>query len=220
MYKVVTLSLFLMVFAGTLPQEKSVDIEPYLKKTVEEQVKKECETCQVELTIHNKQILDDVVIPDRVIADRWRRQTNLVLQMGEENRIVTVSIRWMDQVVIAKSNIRQGQLIAAEDVKTVEKDVTFLQTPYINKIENVIGWEPRKVFPRGQIIDEGYLKKPLVVKYGQTVKVEFQEGSLQLSMTGQAKGAGAIGDRIPVAINETQKRVSGLIIDKGRVRLE
>lgn len=220
MYKVLCLSLFIMVFAGTLPAEQIIDVESHLQKVVQEQVAKECGTCKIELFIHNKKILEDISVPDRVVADRWRGQTNMILQMGEENRIVTVTIRWHDNVTIAKKNIRQGQILAEQDLKVIEKDVTFLPTPYINNIENAIGWEPRKTFRRGQVIDEGYLKRPLVVKYGQPVRVMLEQGSLQLSMNGQAKGAGSIGDRIPIYLPDTKKRLSAVILEKGIVRVQ
>ncbi len=220
MYKVLCLCLFMIVFAGTQPVDKIVDVESYLQKTIQTEVNKECETCQVELFIHNKKILQDVAIPDQVISDRWRGQTNLVLKMGDENRIVTVTIRWRDQVIIAKSNIRQGQTIGIADVKSIERDVTFMQTPYLSKIDSVVGMEPRKIFKRGQVIDEGYLKKPLVVKYGQPVKVFFRQGSLELTISGQAKGAGAIGERIPVYLPNTKKRLSAVILAKDEVRVQ
>lgn len=220
MVKVFILSLFMMIFAGQLPADQVVDIEAHLKKTIQEQVKNECETCTIELYIHNSKILEDIAVPDRVIADRWRGQTNLVLQLGEDNRIVTVTIRWKDHVVIAKSNIRQGQVIHDSDVKLVEKDVTFLQTPYLSQVEGAVGWEPRKIFKRGQIIDEGYLKRPLVIKYGQPLKVYLDEGSLQLTMSGTAKGAGAIGDRIPIYLNDTKKRLSAIILGRGEVKVQ
>ncbi len=221
MTKFLGFSLLMLVFAGANPSsEPGNSIEEHLAKVVQSEVAKECETCRVELFIHNKKILDDIAVPDKVIADRWRGQTNLVLQMGKDSRIVTVTIRWKDQVVVAKSNIRQGQLIEDRDVRTFEKDVTFQQTPYLNKVEDVVGWEPRKMFRRGQVIDEGYLKRPLIVKYGQNVKVTMDDGSLQVTMSGVAKGAGSIGDRIPVFLPETGKRLAAIILEKGIVRVQ
>jgi flagella basal body P-ring formation protein FlgA len=220
MDKILFFALSLFVLADPAPVKPNGEAEASILSVIQEQVKKECETCQVEVILHNPRLLQDVAIPDRVLAEHWRGQTNLILQLGAENRIITATIRWIDEVVIASKNIRQGQLMEKRDLKLVKKDVTFIQTPYLNQIKQVAGWEPRKMFRRGQVIDEGYLKRPLAVKYGQPLRILLQEGALQLSMTGQAKGAGAVGERIPIYLPETRRRLSGIIVEKGVVRVQ
>lgn len=213
--------LFLYFFClKALASEPSVNIESYIKAIAQKEVAKECPTCDVDLVIHNKKLLDDVAVPDQIIADRWRGQTNLILKMGDESRIVTVTIRWSDDVVIATKNIKQGQVIQEPDLKTIKKDVTFLKEAYVNKISAVVGWEGRKIFRRGQIIEENYLKKPLAIKYGQPIKLHLREGSLILTMMAQARGAGAVGDRIPVYIPKTRKKLSAIVVDSGSARIE
>lgn len=219
MSKLFLVLLFLFGFQvskaeGTLPAEKSI------LHTIAREVKKECETCKVELMIHNKELVNDVALPDLVMADHWRGQTNLALKLGEETRVITATIRWKDNVVVAKRNIRQGHRLSAEDLRVVEKDVTFLKTPYATSAKKVVGLESKRVFQRGHIVDETYLQKPIVVRYGQPIKLELSEGALNVLVVGQAKGAGAIGDRIPVVIADTKKKVFAKIIEKDKARME
>jgi flagella basal body P-ring formation protein FlgA len=214
--------LFLILQFLRLPiyANETSSVEVSLLKTIEEQVHKECQTCVVQMEILNKKVLEDIAVPDRVSSDHWKGQTNLLLQLGESSRIVTVNIRWMDKVVVANKNISQGQIIANEDIRVVEKDVTFLNTPYVQNTKQALGLAGKRVFQRGQIIDESMLKKPLAVLYGQTVKVQIHEGSLKVLMNGTAKGAGAIGDRIPIYVTETGKRLFGKIMSQNIVRVE
>lgn len=198
----------------------SGDLQTYLDRLIANEVKKECQSCEVDVFIHNEAIVEDIAQPDQVIADRWRGQTNLILKMGQESRLLTVTIRWHDLVGVAKKNIKQGQILQKKDIAMVRKDVTFLQTAYANQLEDVVGLSVRRVFKRGQVIDESYLKKPLSIKYGQPVKVLLDEGSLQLVMPGLARGAGAIGDRVPVYLASTKKKVSAIVIDKNTVRIQ
>ncbi len=204
----------------TKATESEASIVKNLKKIVENEVAKVCSSCKVELEVHNPSILSDVTLPDKVISDRWKGQTNLVLKMGSENRIVTVTIRWMDNVVVAKNNIAQGEPLSEKDLRVVEKDVTYLLTAYAQSVDSIVRMVGRKVFQRGEVVDEAKLTKPIAVRYGQVVKLVLEEGSLKLSMTGQAKGAGAIGDRIPVFVPETRKRLFAVIVDKNTARIE
>lgn len=217
MYKILCVFIFSVVFAGT---PAAVEVTKHLESVISAEVAKECASCKIDLHIHNPKIIDDISIPDKVISDRWKGQTNLILKVGGESRVVTVTIRWMDQVVVAKKNIKQSQMISKADVRVVEKDVTFLKTAYTQNIAQVVGMMGQRVFQRGQVIDEAQLKKPLAIRYGQPIKAVIQEGGLQLIMSAQAKGAGAIGDRIPVYLTDTRKRLSAVIVDKATVRIE
>lgn len=217
MIKILLFTIF--VFQNAWADKASM-VEKHILKTVSAEVQKECASCQVELQILNKKIIEDIAIPDRVVADHWKGQTNLVLKLGDENRIVTAEIRWKDQVVVAKKNIRMGKLIDSKDLRVVEKDVTYLQTAYLNESQKAVGWLGKRVFQRGQVIDENMLKKPLAVKFGQPVKLELINGSLELVIQAKARGAGAVGDQIPVYIPKTRKKVTAKVIGGGRVRLE
>ena len=220
MYKGFLCFLIIIVPSGSLFAREIMTVEKHLMKVIKEEVQKECASCQVQLDVHNKKVIEDIAIPDQVIADRWKGQTNLLLKMDGENRLVTVTIRWKDRVVVAKKNIKQGHLMQASDLRVVEKDVTYLKTSYLQEIKDVVGWTGRRIFQRGQIIDEDLLKKPIVVRYGQPIQLQLNDGALQLSMMGKARGAGAIGDRIPVFIANTRKKVFAEIIDKNTARLE
>lgn len=211
--------IIVFLFNSSAWAEKS-DVKEHLLRVITQEVKKECLTCRVELNIFNEKSIDDISVPDKVLADHWRGQTNLILKTEQRDRIITVEIRWYDKVLVASRNIRIGGAIDKKDVRIYEKDVTFLKTPYLNKIDKARGLVAKRVFQRGQVIDESKLKKPLVVRYGQPIKIILQEGAIHLSTMGQAKGAGAIGDRIPVYVSKTRKKMMGKIISENKVRVE
>lgn len=218
MYKLFLLIL-LYPFSGIASAEVS-EVSQYIYKTVQEQVNRICSTCRTEVIIHNEKILADIAKPDQIMADQWKGQTNLLLKLDRDTRIVTVTIRWMDDVVVAAKNIRQGHEIEKDDLAVVEKDVTFMKTAYLQNPKAAIGMSVQRIFSRGQVIDEGLIKKPIVVKYGQSIQLELIQGPLTLTTAGQAKGAGAIGDRIPIYIDRTKTKVQAEIIGKGKARVQ
>lgn len=212
---------FLFSLQAQTPSEvKEETIEDHLRKVVLAEVNKECRNCRIDMQIHNAKILHDIAKPDAVIAEHWKGQTNLILKLGEDSRIVTATIRWMDDVVVVNKNTKQGHLFKESDLRVVEKDVTYLKTAYASSVDLVKGLETQRVFQRGQVVDETLLKKPIVVRYGETIRLQLNDGALVLEMTGQAKGAGAIGDRIPVSILETKKNLFAVIVEKGTARVE
>lgn len=212
--------LFLIqcLFASKLLAQPSA-VEQWLIKAIGDEVKKECLSCRIDVKIFNPSLLENIHQPDRVVSDHWKGQTNLVLQMGEKNQLITVDIRWFDQVIVAKELIKQGHIIASDDLRVIEKDITFLTTPYVSDRAKVIGQTVRRIFHRGQILDETQLKKPVMVKYGQPLQIQIQQGSLKIAVDGVARGSGAIGDRIPVFIPNTKTRLQGEIISQGLVRV-
>jgi flagella basal body P-ring formation protein FlgA len=212
--------VLLLILSTPLSWSQGSSIEAVIQKMVQKEVQKECATCEVELILHNKSLVEDVAKPDRVIADRWKGQTNLILRVGEDTRIITATIRWKDKILIAKNNIPVGQVLTAKHLERVKKDVTYLQTPYLTHEDEARGLATRRVFKRGQVLDSSYLKKPIAIKFGQPVEIQFNTGALALSMSGEARGAGAIGDRIPVIVNNTKKRMSAVILSKNQVRVE
>lgn len=214
------MSIFLTFSAASSLEPQVPNVEDFLLKVVTKKVNEECGSCRVELEIMNKKILEDISVPDKVISDHWKGQTNLLLKLGEENRLVTTVIRWKDDVVVAGKNIRQGRVLGESDLRVVEKDVTFMQTPYINSLSKAKGMEGRRLFKRGEVIDESLLRKPLVVKFGQPLELILENGDLEIQMMGKARGAGAVGDRIPVFVERTRSKVFGKIINKNQVRVQ
>ena len=217
-----TLLLIFSITFSTIPAWSvgSDTLSVYLQKLIQTEAKKECPSCSVKLRVLNDKVVEDIAIPDQVIADYWKGQTNLILVYGGKRKIVTVDIRWMDQVAIATKNIRQGQVIADSMISMVEKDVTYLKTPYSNSAEHIQGLVTKRVFQRGQIIDEAMLKKPIAIRFGQPIKVEYRQGPLQLVMQGKSRGAGAVGERIPIYIPKTKKRMTAEILNHERVKVQ
>ena len=215
---ILSLSFFLTLFPSTVLAE-SLCIKS-LSEAIEEKIQSECETCQVSLTNINQDLLKNLKKPFSVSSSHWKG--NSVLEIKSQDQIVALpaTIRWIDNVVVANRNIRQGHQISQKDVRRVKRDVTFLETPYPNTIDAAIGWEGKSIFKRGQVINEAMLRKPMVVKFGQPIKVELKTGSLVLQMQGQARGTGAVGDQIPVYMSRTQTQLSGKIISANKVTVE
>jgi flagella basal body P-ring formation protein FlgA len=213
------LSLYFFSLLVTLASASELDPQKIITAAIEREVRKECSTCRVSFQVTNPKLLEDVAVPDKVLADHWKGQTNLILFLGAEKRIVTADIRWFDQVVIAQDNIKIGDDLNEKNMLVQEMEVTYLQTAYARDLAGIKGLVSRKLFRRGQILDESQLKKPIVVRFGQPLKLRLHEQGLVLTLDARAQGAGAIGEDIPVFIPQTQKRIQARIVGAGQVEI-
>ena len=198
---------------------------PAFKKAVYDKVladvQVECEKCDVK--INYTQVFDfdedDIVIS--VSGFNLKGNTTIFLESEKRGTVqVPAVIRWFDKVVVAKSNIRHGKIITNDDIKVINKDVTYISKAYIGSTEPVVGKIGKRLFKRGQIIDESLLKNPRVVRYGQPIKLLLDNGALQMTVTGKSRGSGSVGDLIPVMITKTKKKVMAKIVDKNSARIE
>ena len=199
-------------------------LEEAFQNFIQEKVNEECETCKVKMFFTNK-------LTETVGETKWEEikniqmanlkgQTTVYFETKDKNYQLTADIRWYDQVVIADNNINHGSIINEGDLKTVEKDITFNNVPYIREAQKAHGMLARRSFQRGHFIDENFLKKPHIVKYGQPLKLILDSGNLSMTVSGKARGSGAQGDTIPVLITRTNKKVMAQIVDNTTVRME
>lgn len=195
-------------------------VETAVHQEIEKLVKRECDSCSVKIDFPDaiKELSGETV--SSVDVDQYRGRANALIQTNKQTKKIPLSVRWFDKVVIAQKNIRHGSLISESDVKVIEKDVTFNKAAYVGDVSKVIGMVGKRKYVRGQIIDENYIKKANVVRYGQPIKINLSSGQLSMTVSGKAKGVGAVGDIIPVQINKTKKKVMAKIIDNSTARME
>lgn len=211
--------LLVMGVALTAAAESDVAKQRVIQE-VQDQVEKDCSFCKVDIQFLNSTQKFEINENDKILAHHWKGQTEIHIYGAEKEIAVPVEIRWLDQVVVAERNIKQGDLISSDNIKVIEKDVTFNNKAYVRSMDAAVGLVSKRGLIRGQMIEEDLLKKPTVVRYGQVIKVEFVQNSLSLMMSGQAKGAGAVGDSIPVFIPHTKSNVYGEIMDQNTVRMK
>lgn len=216
---------FILIFSTRTARATFPLIEESLQKYVQEQVSKECETCKVKIFFRDK--LEETLASDLKIESvkniqvaNLKGETTIYFETEDKNYQISADLRWYDNVVIADSNVSHGTILSDRDLKLVEKDITFNTVHYLQDVNNANGMVVRRSFQRGHIIDENFLKRPNVVKYGQPLKLILDNGQLSMSVSAKARGAGAVGDVIPVLIGRTNKKVMAQIVDSATARME
>jgi len=81
------------------------------------------------------------------------------------------------------------------------------------------GWVTRRRINAGETLRSPLVEAPRAVKSGETVRIILERGSITLVLTGKAIGSAALGERLQVRA-ETGKRLEGIVVGPGVVRLE
>jgi flagella basal body P-ring formation protein FlgA len=122
------------------------------------------------------------------------------------------------EVAVLSRAIAIGERVRPEDVAFQIRDVTFANDAPVDTREFATAVATRSL-PSGQIVWRSHLKREMVVKSGDPVKVIAGSEAWQLSLEGVAQGSGYLGDMVRVKIPRTQKIISGVLKEKGVVEV-
>ena len=131
---------------------------------------------------------------------------------------LTGSIRVSKEAPVTLRQIQFGEHITATDFKMDWVDITFVRdgVPTANE---VIGQIAGKTFNVNQPIFKSDIKREVAIKRGQIVKILIGDEEFEVTGQGVSEEQGYVGDLIKIKNSETQKLLSGKVIDSGIVRV-
>ncbi len=155
----------------------------------------------------------DVFAPFTVFVELW-----------QEGRVVkrfnaTAQVEAFAPVLVAAREIAANTRLRQDSFKT---EVKRLQRPlnhYVTDSERLRGMAVRRALARGEAITTDAINSEIVVRPGDQVRIIGQSGALQLIVTGEARAAGRIGDRIQVKNSQSGALLQAVVTDEGVVRI-
>ncbi len=124
---------------------------------------------------------------------------------------VPVNVFVSARVYTAGRTLPRNHLLAADDLKVDERDVSRLTAGYITDPSRLVGQRLKQQVIAGRIITPAMLEANLVVRRGQSVTLLAMNGGIQVSMSGKALINGAIGQRIRVENHSSGRIVEGIV---------
>jgi flagella basal body P-ring formation protein FlgA len=137
----------------------------------------------------------------------------------KKNFWVTGSIKVTAQGPVATRQLVPGERVSGKDLKLDEVDVTYARDG-IARVEDLIGQSLNRYVSVNQPIFRSDVKKELAVTRGQIVKAIVGTENFEISSQAYAEEQGFVGDMIKVKNTETQRYLSGQIIEKGVVKIQ
>lgn len=138
---------------------------------------------------------------------------------GKTNYWVTGKMNFFRLAPVATRMIKFGERIQPGDFEFRSVNVSFAKdgVPQESALSGKVAGKTLNV---GQVIYLGDLKKEAAATRGQMVKIIVGGTDLEVISNGTAEETGSIGDLIRVKSSDTQKILSGVLVEKGTVRVE
>lgn len=181
-----------------------------------------CKKCDFRININS--------VPKIVTSD-WEMDLNVDLNkktvmvpvysvsQPDKKGWITAEVKKYVNVAVLNRDVKFGEPITEAMITT---DVRYVPAgaDVVLTAEGLIGMQPTKFMPAGEMINYRDLKRETVMKKGQIVKAVFGKEAFEVSISALAEESGAIGDVIKFKNVDSQKMFSAKIEEKGVVRIE
>lgn len=186
-----------------------------------------CGGCTIELQELN---LPEVKVSQEILQVHLETQSihqagsfllplNIETSKGVLHHWVTGKLAFFRQTPVTTRMINMGERITSSDFVIRKVNVTFAKDGAPQEAE-LIGKLAGRTLNLGQPIFFGDLKKESAALRGQLVKILLGSDIMEVTASGTAEETGSLGDTIKVKSADTQKILSGVLIDKGTVKVE
>ncbi len=155
----------------------------------------------------------DVFAPFTVFVELWQegrvvKRFNAIAQVEAFAPVLVVA-----REIAANTRLRHDSFKL--EVKRLERPLN----QYVTDPEALRGMAVRRAMARGEAITTDAINSEIVVRPGDQVRIIGQSGALQLIVTGEARAAGRIGDRIQVKNAQSGALLQAIVADEGVVRV-
>ena len=133
---------------------------------------------------------------------------------------ISAHIKQFTQVIIAKQPLAKGHRIQAKDLMLQRTDVTHLRSSYLNNKQQAINYITKRRLNRGDIISLNQLKKPILIKRGDTVSIIAISDGFQINTKGVALNNASKGELIRVKNSKSKKIIQGIAVNSQTVRVK
>jgi flagella basal body P-ring formation protein FlgA len=139
-----------------------------------------------------------LTIEVRCAAPQWRH-------------FVVVRVHAEEAVVVAAHPLSRLQVITADDVVLVPRDLSLLPGGYFRRVEEAIGRIAQRGIGPGEVLAGGVLRAATLVHRGQAVTLVVQAGGLNVRAPGIALADGGLDERVRVRNTNSAREIEGVV---------
>jgi len=132
---------------------------------------------------------------------------------------IPLEVRVFERRPMATRDLRRGEPIDASSW-TLERGLVEASAPPSPDPDLLAGATCTRDLPRGTRITDLDVRRDPLVRSGDIVEIEVVRGGVRARSRAVARGQGALGDRVEVQSGESHRRLVGVIVARGLVRVE
>lgn len=126
-------------------------------------------------------------------------------------QFVAVRIRALEPVVVAAHPLGRLQVVGAEDVAVVPRDLASVPAGYFRRAEDVLGRIAQRTIGPGEVLLPTSVRPPPLVRRGQSVTVIARARSMSVRTAGIAQADAGLAERIQVRNAATGRMIEGVV---------
>ncbi len=115
------------------------------------------------------------------------------------------------RAVIARRSLEAGAILGENDVELGEINPNALSTSVMLNLNDVVGKQLKRPLASGQILLQGSVQKPVLVKRGELVTVYSLAAGVQVKAVAKAMAEGGLGDVVQLESTESKKHFQARI---------
>jgi flagella basal body P-ring formation protein FlgA len=133
-------------------------------------------------------------------TEPWTGPQQFTLSLPDADKPVAVraEITLPPAVVVASRSLPRGSLIHAEDVRLQPGIAVQGSARVFQSLDEVIGKEVVRSIADGQILDDQWVRRPLLVHKGEIVTVYARSSGIQIRTTARSRDEGSRGELVTV----------------------
>ena len=124
---------------------------------------------------------------------------------------VVVRVQSEENVVIAVRALARLQVVAAEDVTVLPRELASLPAGYFRRSDDVVGHIVQRNVGAGEVLSPGTVRAPALVRRGQSVTLLVSGGGLSVRTTGIVLADAGLAERVRVRNAATSRLVEGVV---------
>ncbi len=132
---------------------------------------------------------------------------------------VPIHVSYKHQVLVFSNSLANTQVVSAFDIQLAERDLGMLKQGFYVTSEDVVGKEVRRQINPGTVVTANLLQPAEVIQRGDTVSIQANQGSLKVSMSGEALIDGRVGQQISVRNHSSKRIIKAVVVEPGLVEI-
>ena len=146
----------------------------------------------------------------------------LILVDGQEQQQVRMSgdLRLFGNVLHTSRRLTRGEVITADAISVQRQDISMLDASLLQDPAQAEGRQMKASVPAGALLYRQLISEPPLVGRGEKITIVAKSTNLQISVPGQSKDAGALGETVRVKNLTSRKEIMAKVAGAGLVETE
>ncbi len=132
---------------------------------------------------------------------------------------VPVDVVVTANVLVARQTLVKGQVLAATDLTTEQRDVSRVRGGYLSDLKQVIGRRLKTQVIAGKTLKPRMIAVDIAIRRGQSVTLTVNSGGFDINMKGTAMMDGAVNQRIRVRNTNSGRIIEGIVRSREHVEV-